>query len=372
MATAALGLPCILTSIVQCLQLPRDALAFLMALPRTSLDTPLAAVLVLLTQPGPFAHMWPTLNLDDFDWRDAALARAALPVLVSHVIGRGTFCDFLRRCTRLQNVEFDACMTLLRPWLCSGYARRIEFLGVPTTDVRGLARLLATTASLQGLWIDNALLDTFVALQLPLHQLTEIHLHCSLVSLKLCCDADVSHLFGLLKCMPALRHLSSTAGDLGDTLTDTSQWPHLETFGLHVCVLTPRAFDAVLSYLGRVNGLQQLTLSCIELQGGRFAAISRCLERLIANGLTQVSFYNTALGDASAACIADVLYQSRNASPLVWNVEDNCFTFHGIYTLLNVLRAFDDDIDDFLEAHGMTGSLDAEPYMLCSPTQITS
>ncbi|EQC34288.1 hypothetical protein SDRG_08061 [Saprolegnia diclina VS20] len=156
MAGAVLDRPCALILIVQCLQSAPNVMAFLKALPLAKLDASLAALLQLLTRPGPLAYTWPTLRLDDIDCDDdstVALYHAALPALVSicakefklverfmrprgdaitpaqgfldfasqwplkmtHVDGRwveevgsAAFCSELSRCTRLRSIELSA------------------------------------------------------------------------------------------------------------------------------------------------------------------------------------------------------------------------------------------------------------------------
>ncbi|KDO20067.1 hypothetical protein SPRG_14215 [Saprolegnia parasitica CBS 223.65] len=151
---SVVDLPHALTSIVQCLQSARDVIAFLSALPTPALDAPLAALMQLLTRPGPLLYTWPALLLDDIDCDDdstVALYHTALPTLASvraeelklfqrfmrprantpaqglinfssqwplkitHVKERwlraidvAAYCTVLRRCTRLETIEVDA------------------------------------------------------------------------------------------------------------------------------------------------------------------------------------------------------------------------------------------------------------------------
>ncbi|KDO26927.1 hypothetical protein SPRG_07641 [Saprolegnia parasitica CBS 223.65] len=155
----AMDLPQALTLIVQCLESPRDVVAFLYALPPAALDAPLAAILELLVRPSMVAHMWPKLNLVDLASIDTPLARVALPVFTSvrsseleyftclatapppdddekyeekyavsrfiefasqwplkmtfvdatwrRKVGSAVFCSLLHRCTRLRSIELD-------------------------------------------------------------------------------------------------------------------------------------------------------------------------------------------------------------------------------------------------------------------------
>ncbi|KDO20072.1 hypothetical protein SPRG_14220 [Saprolegnia parasitica CBS 223.65] len=468
-AATVLSLPHVLTSIVQCLQSPRDALVFLSALPLTSLDAPLAATKELLTRPGRFVHTWPHLSLDELDSEKAALALAALPALVSlckpaaervdwspsTTVATMSFVDFisswplkmtyfesmwfddfdtdvvcslLRRCTRLQAVRIsrdedivdllaavttpahrveklslfytdEATMdwtSLLRPWLSSGHARHLSFETARATDVVGLARALATTSSLTSLDICNNddLVQAFLTLQLPLHQLMKVHLVeveperarrflrlcdvAKLTSLEIVGEGDHEDTLALVPRMPALRHLSLRWGELRLTHNATSRWPHLESLELCAVHFDDKAFDTVLAYLERVQGLQKIMFNVCHSLETRFLDLSRTLVRLINNGLTRACLSGANLDDTSAALLALTLRQCRNVSPVTFDLGDNDFSMDGVRVLLEALATCtcvcvrltlpmtfhgeedrqEDEVRRFLATHKMTCDVD--------------
>ncbi|EQC30305.1 hypothetical protein SDRG_11882 [Saprolegnia diclina VS20] len=156
-AAAVIDLDGAVIAIVQCLDRADDVVALLEALPHASLGTPLTALLDLLQEPGPLAHTWPELLLDNVSFRYPSFVEhilQAMPVLLSvrtahrnlfgcllqptdsnvdapdgflefvatyprtvtHVdaawqeddIDCSVFCDALRRCTRLTTVHVVA------------------------------------------------------------------------------------------------------------------------------------------------------------------------------------------------------------------------------------------------------------------------
>ncbi|KDO26929.1 hypothetical protein SPRG_07643 [Saprolegnia parasitica CBS 223.65] len=472
-AATVLSLPHVLTSIAQCLQSPRDALAFLSALPLTSLDTALAATKELLTRPGRFVHTWPHLGLDEIDGENAALALSALPALVSlcePAVGRidwspsttvatRTFADFvsswplkmthfesiwfddidtndvcslLRRCTRLRAIDIsrdEDIVDLLAAELTPAHhgeavslLHRQSYHGLdvaaaamavewpratslvpyrPDHRCGGVARALATTASLTSLDICNndKLVQAFLTLQLPLHQLTEVRLKtdrpdlvrrflrlcdvATLTSLAILCDCDHEDTLALVPRMPALRHLSLRWGELRFTLTDTSRWPHLESLELCAARFDDDACDAVLAYLNRVQGLHKITFNLCHWIATRFIDLSRTLVRLINNGLTLASVAGANLDDTSAAILALTLRQCRNVAPVTFDLGDNDFTMNGVRMLLEALATCsyvcvrlelpepwdEDEVRRFLATHEMACDVDEDAlWTLYSPS----
>ncbi|KDO26930.1 hypothetical protein SPRG_07644 [Saprolegnia parasitica CBS 223.65] len=482
-AATVLSLPHVLASIAQCLQSPSAALAFLSALPLTSLDTALAATKELLTRPGPFIHTWPHLGLDDIHGDRAALALEALPallflqepetertdrsmsetdtVILADVVAswplKVTYFDtqwshardaryprtidsdvvgaLLRRCTRLRSVTLSArkdvakllaamttpahrveklCLeyegdetldwtSLLRPWLATGHARHLSFNNAGTTDIKGLALALATASSLTGLGIDNnnALVRAIVALQMPLHQLREVHLRThgpkslrafvqlcdltKLTSLALACNGYFANVMSLVSRMPALRHLSLSECTLRDDAGGASHWPHLKSIELFEVNFERDACKAILAYLARVQGLQKITLhSCHDLCRG-FVGRRRNLLRLINNGLTLASFESTWIDDSDATHLVRVLRQIRNPLPLTLDLTVDDFTMAGIRSLVDVLTTctavcikidippdtYEEEFEPFLATHGMASVLEgACSYALYSPPRM--
>ncbi|KDO20066.1 hypothetical protein SPRG_14214 [Saprolegnia parasitica CBS 223.65] len=439
-AATVLSLPHILTSIAQCLQSP-DALAFLSALPLTSLDTALAATKELLTRPGRFVHTWPQVDLDDMNEDDAPLMRAALPAILSvrasdvysfvplsataptdyesvtpflefaaqsilppfaAFFGIANAADLLAAVltpahrvssltigTTYDSTDGDDWTALLLPWLASGHARHVELNNsgkLPIPDIAGLARALATTSSLQGLDIFNYdnLIAALVALKMPLHQLTALKVATFLPSYKMLSLLQLVDLAKLTSLTLDLRHLNLALGRL--EYTDTSHWPHLESLSFHQVELSAETEEAVLTYLGRVQGLQKLTMVECSMVGTCFFDVSRALSRLVANGLTFASFHHERFDDTSAALVALVLHEGRNVSPLTLLLWGNGITIKGVRVLLEALAtctyvcvqieprdyslftSYKNEIQAFAAAHRMVVDVETEPYKLYSPS----
>ncbi|KDO26932.1 hypothetical protein SPRG_07646 [Saprolegnia parasitica CBS 223.65] len=339
------------------------------------------------------------------------------PLKMTHVdgiwqreVGTSAFCSFLRRCTRLTSIDLtgianaadllaavltpthrvsslvigttydstdgDDWTALLLPWLASGHARHAlnNWGRRPIPDIAGLARALATSSSLQGLDIINydLLLAALVALKMPLRQLTALNVMTILPAYKM---------LSLLELLD-LAKLTSLTLDLHGT--DTSHWPHLESLSFNDVELPAETVDAVLAYLGRVQGLQKLTMVECSMVGTCFFDVSRALSRLVANGLTFASFHHERFDDMSAALVALVLHEGRNVSPLKLCLWGNDITIKGVRVLLEALATctyvcvqiepcdfsrfspHKDEIQAFAAAHRMV--VESKPCTLYSPS----
>ncbi|KDO20073.1 hypothetical protein SPRG_14221 [Saprolegnia parasitica CBS 223.65] len=310
-----------------------------------------------------FASQWPLkLTHVTSEWR--------------YQVGRDVFCDLLRRCTRLQSTDlvddeddtdvFAAITTPnhhvhticiseassaaadlashVLPWLGSGHARSLTIECTVVEDEEGLARALATTSSVRSLGIHDhqELLDAFLELELPLHQLTHVELRTytpaavapflalldltSLTSLAISSADDHADFFPLGR-MPALRHLASTGGHIGDGFAEASTWPDLESMRFKAINFTPTAFATVLSYLGRAQGLRKMAFQQCKLADGWFTSTSRTLVRLINNGLAHAIFSEAGLDDTSLGHLAQTLREGRNTTPLTLDLSHNCKCF---------------------------------------------
>ncbi|EQC34287.1 hypothetical protein SDRG_08060 [Saprolegnia diclina VS20] len=373
---------------------------------------------------------WP-LKLTYIDTRWSLPANARYPL----TLDSDDVCNLLRRCTRLRSVTLFATeevaavlaamttpahrlqklhlayegtltldwATLLQPWLSSGHARHVSFNKAPAADMAGLARALATTSSLRSLAIleNDALIRAFLALRMPLHQLTKLHLSthrskllrqflklcalASLTSFALDCYASFATVTLFVSHMPALRHLSLGFCFFGADADDASRWPHLESIEFCDVDFGSGARDAVLAYLARVQGLQKMSFDHCYTLCRPFVGLSRTLVRLINDGLTLASFESTALDDVDASHLALVLRRSRNLLPFTLNVMGDDFTMVGIRTLLLALATcasvcikidispycFEEEIEAFLAAHGMSSVLEnASSYALYSPSRV--
>ncbi|KDO25000.1 hypothetical protein SPRG_09730 [Saprolegnia parasitica CBS 223.65] len=474
-AAAVVDLEGAVIAIVQCLDRASDVTALLQALPHASLGTPLTALLALLNEPGPLAHTWPELLLDDVNFQHpafVALILQAMPVLLSvraahrHLFGCllqpddstidapdgflnfvaqyprtmmhvhaawrdamdcTVFCNALRRCTRLTTVHvvadaqaaavlaaittpahrvtrlyitempggiMDAIdwASLLRPWLASGHARHVTFSNVPITDVQSLAEALLRSSSLHSLGVHNndKLLRSLLSQDMSLRQLNQVSVTTqvaallprllgrlslsTLTSLSLECDMDHSETLALLPSMPSLRHLALTGGHLGE-LDCILAWPHLKRLTCSRVHLTPRTLDAILWYLGRVDGLEHLLLDVADLDEMYFVYVAQRLGHLMERAAPLCWHWRCA-NDATVS------------SPLMLDVGEHSLSIDGIRMVLEALAIckfvcikmvpidgtelapFHDEIQAFAAAHCMICDLTYPPFMLCSPTDV--
>ncbi|EQC26445.1 hypothetical protein SDRG_15726 [Saprolegnia diclina VS20] len=288
------------------------------------------------------------------------------------------------------------------PWLGSGHARSFSIECTAIEDEADLARTLATTSSLRSLGIhDNQeFLDPFLELELPLHQLTQVELRtyspeavvpflalldlAKITSLAISSANDHADFFTLGR-LPALRHLASSGGEMGDGLAEASTWPDLESMLFSAIDFTPTAFATVLSFLGHAQGLRKLTFQQCKLADGWLVSVTRTFVRLIGNGLGFASFNDVGLDDASLGHLAQTLREGRNTTPLTLDLTNNYnVTINGVRVLLQslaqctdvrvIVYAMDqqhkDEIQAFVATHRMACGFDAEHYTLYSPTSI--